>query len=135
MSSEGGGKLGSADRLPLFANDFQQRSLWFGKLGDPFGHQGSMQMIDIDGGVDFVLNRLAGHLLEGWRKPLVAGRDRLVGFGRIGLNVAAGERLDIFPRWQARIFHAGARENQFLIQFQTLVAPELTVFGPDAFGI
>ncbi len=65
----------------------------------------------------------------------IALRHRLIRLRRIGLNVAASQRLNILPSGQRWVLYACAGEDDFLFEFQSFIRPEPLVLSPNSFGI
>ena len=53
----------------------------------------------------------------------------------IGLDVGAGQGLDIEAGVDARLLHAGARKDDRLVERGGVMLPEVTVGGPDPLGV
>ena len=85
--------------------------------------------------VDLGQHGLWRQLVDLARERPAAGLHGGVGRRRIGLDVGAGERLDVLPRRVGRLLRAGAGEDHLLLQRQLLVGPELLVQLPDALGV
>src|SRR4051794_35777916 len=90
-------RLVANHRRALLRDQSQKGFLRIGKLLDPFGHESRLLMLDVDLGIDFGEHFLRRHLVDLALKSAPAGFDRVVGGRRVGLDVAAGKSLDIFP--------------------------------------
>ncbi len=85
-----------------------------------FFHQNAFELGVIDFRVDFgqdVLRREPIDLASERQAALLRG---VVGGGRVGLDVAAGQGLDVFPRRLARLLRACAGEDDLLAKREFL---------------
>ena len=78
---------------------------------------------------------LGGRRLNGSGVGFVEFFHGVVGGWGIGLNVAAGQGLDVFVGRVGGFLGAGAGEDDLLLQGEILVLPELLIELPEALGV
>jgi hypothetical protein len=122
-------------RLPLFGDQLQQGVLGSGELRETLFHEVIFELLGIDLGGDVGQHFWPRQAVNLTGEGQSAGGHGGVGGGRIGLDVAARERLDILPLGVRFFLTAGAGEDNLLRERQALIRPKLLVCAPNLFGV
>jgi hypothetical protein len=105
------------------------------EFGGAFFHQLVFHFLLIDFGINVGQDVLRGHFVDVAGVGFVEFFHGVVGGGRVGLDVAAGEGFDVFIRGVGRFLGAGAGEDDLLLERKIFVGPEFLVELPEAFDV
>ena len=116
----------------LLRHQRQERLLRIGELGDPFGHQRRFELLHVHQPVDLLDHRGRRKLVDLPGEGAAAAGDGLVGGGRIGLDVAAGEGLDVLPGRIAGLLRARAGKDDLLLSAAWAARPSTAGSRPKS---
>ena len=119
----------------FLGNACQQRLLRLDKLDDPLGQERGFQPLHVDEPIDLPHHFFRGEDIDAAREGPPAVGHRVVGGGWVGLDVAAGEGLDVLPRRLAGLLRARAGEDDLLLQRRGPLGPKRLVLRPDPLGV
>ena len=106
-----------------------------GELGYALGHEHVFEFLQVHFSLDFIEYGIRRQLINASAVAFAQGFDFVVGRWRIGLNIAAGQGLDVFVRPVFWLLRPCGGEDNFLLKLQVLVLPVLLVGLPYTLNV